>query len=143
MEPKDSIIRMLQALEIHNIYASKQYYKELCNLVKTDIKKFITDFTRDFIRKNLKEYKRYERLHTNANQNKRLDGNALFRYEYRNSSNLRCIYIIVDVNNTNATILLTAFNEDKNKRIGKNAYDFNIEKAIKIYEDIKTRRKRN
>lgn len=68
-------------------------------------------------------------------QNKRLDGNALFRYEYRNSSNLRCIYMVKNVNNINETYLLCAFNEDGSKKTGKNSYNFNIERAIKIYEE--------
>ena len=42
-----------------------------------------------------------------------------------------------DVNNKNITILLKAFNEEKGKTKGKNAYEFNIERAIKIYESIK------
>lgn len=99
------------------------------------MKKFIRDFTKNFIRINLKEYKKYERLKLTPSQNRRLDGNALFRYEYRNSSNLRCIYMVKNVKNTNETYLLCAFNEDGSRKIGKNSYNFNIERAIKIYEE--------
>ena len=41
------------------------------------------------------------------------------------------------MNNKKTTILLNAFNEEKGKTKGKNAYKFNIERAIKIYESIK------
>ena len=104
-------------------------------MVKTDVKKFIKDFAKNFMRSDLKKYKKYERLNTTPPQNKRLDGNALFRYEYRNSSNLRCIYMVIDVNNKNEVRLLCAFNEDGDKRRGKNSYDANIERAIRIYEE--------
>lgn len=67
----------------------------------------------------------------------KLDGNSLFRYEYRSNSNLRCIYLIEDENNTKITYLLNAFIEDDSKSNGKNTYNFNIERAIKIYQSIK------
>lgn len=134
MNIDDSLIEMFRLLEKHNVYASRQFMKDIKALVQTDIKKFIKDFTKNFIRTNLKEHKKYERLKTTPSQNKRLNGNALFRYEYRNTSNLRCIYMVVNVNNINETRLLCAFNEDGNKHSGKNTYDFNIERAIRIYE---------
>lgn len=135
MGTDDWFLKMFQVLEEHGVYASKQFFDDIKSLVKTDIKKFIKDFTKNFTRKDLKEYKKYERLKTTPSQNKRLDGNALFRYEYRNSSNLRCIYMVIDVNNNNETRLLCAFNEDGDKKTGKNSYNFNIERAIKIYEE--------
>lgn len=135
MGTDDWFLKMFQVLEEHGVYASKQFFDDIKSLVKTDIKKFIKDFTKNFTRKNLKENKKYERLKTTPKQNKRLDGNALFRYEYRNSSNLRCIYMVIDVNNNNETRLLCAFNEDGDKKTGKNSYNFNIERAIKIYEE--------
>lgn len=135
MNTDDSLLKMFKILEEHGVYASEQFFDDIRSLVKTDIKKFIRDFTRNFMRSNLKDYKKFERLKTSASQNKRLNGNALFRYEYRNSSNLRCIYMVKDVNNNKETLLLCAFNEDGNKRMGKNSYDFNIERAIKIYEE--------
>lgn len=135
MNTEDSLLKMFQLLEKHGVYASEQFFDDIKSLVKTDVKKFIKDFTKNFTRSNLKEYKKYERLSTTSSQNKRLDGNALFRYEYRNSSNLRCIYMVMNVNNSNETHLLCAFNEDGDKRKGKNSYEANIERAIRIYEE--------
>lgn len=43
--------------------------------------------------------------------------------------------MVIDVNNNNETRLLCAFNEDGDKKTGKNSYNFNIERAIKIYEE--------
>lgn len=137
MNAKDGFNKMFLLLEMHDVYATKQFEKDICSLVKTDVQKFIKDFTRDFSRNSLKEYKKYERLKLTPNQNKELDGNALFRYEYRNSSNLRCIYMMIDENNSNKTFLLNAFNEDNSKSGGKNSYNFNIERAIKTYQSIK------
>ena len=62
---------------------------------------------------------------------KKLKGKSLYRYEYRNDSNLRCIYLLED--EYNKITLLKAFNEDKGKTKGKGSYDFNIEQAIEIY----------
>lgn len=135
MNTDDSLLEMFRVLQEHRVYASKQFFNDIRDLVRTDIKKFIRDFTKNFIRINLKEYKKYERLKLTPSQNKRLDGNALFRYEYRNSSNLRCIYMVKNVNNTNETYLLCAFNEDGSKKTGRTSYNFNIERAIKIYEE--------
>ena len=131
----DFLLKMFQILEEHNVYATQDFFDDIKKLVKTDVKKFISDFTKDFIRSDLKEYKRYERLGVTDKQNKRLDGNALFRYEYRNNSNLRCIYMVKDENNKNKTFLLCAFNEDGHKNKGKNSYKENIERAIRIYEE--------
>lgn len=122
----------------YSVFASPQFYKDICDLVKTDKKKFIRDFLRDFSRINLKDKKRYERLRLNSKQTKDMDGKSLFRYEYRNSSNLRCIYMIEDENNR-SVILLNAFNEDSNKHKGKNSYDFNITRAINTYNKLKER----
>lgn len=137
MDANDAFTRMFQVLKLHGVYASAQFRKDIEDLVKTDIIKFIDDFTKAFSRINLKEQNKYERLSIRPEQKKKLDGNSLFRYEYRNTSNLRCIYITRDVNNSNKTILLNAFNEVKGKTKGKNSYRFNIERAIKTYENLK------
>ncbi len=134
MDAENSLLIMFRELAKHDVLASEQFFDDIKRLVKTDINKFIEVFTRDLMRSNLKEYKKYERLKLTKAQNKRLNGNALFRYEYRNNSNLRCIYMVRNVNNDNETYLLCAFNEDGGKKIGKNSYNFNIERAIKIYE---------
>ena len=137
MNVQDGLDKMLSLLEIHDVYATPEFVKDISSLVKNNIGKFIEDFARDMIRNNLKDYKRYERLKLTKTQRERLDGNSLFRYEYRNSSNLRCIYFIKDENTNRKTFLLNAFNEDQNKSKGKNSYNFNIERAIKIYQSIK------
>ena len=134
MNTNDSLLKMFQILETHNVYASEQFFDDIRKLVKTDLEKFIRDFVRNFTRINLKDLKKYERLSISKKQKLRLEGNSLFRYEYRNSTNLRCIYMVLNVNNTNETHLLCAFNEDGNKHSGKNSYDLNIERAIRIYE---------
>ena len=134
MDTNDSLLKMFQILETHNVYASEQFFDDIRKLVKTDLEKFIRDFVRNFTRVDLKDLKKYERLSISKKQKLRLDGNSLFRYEYRNSTNLRCIYMVKNVNNINETYLLCAFNEDGNRSKGKNSYKDNIERAIKIYE---------
>lgn len=134
MDTNDSLLKMFQILETHNVYASEQFFDDIKKLVKTDLEKFIRDFVRNFTRLDLKNLKKYERLSISKKQKLRLDGNSLFRYEYRNSTNLRCIYMVKNVNNINETYLLCAFNEDGNRSKGKNSYKDNIERAIKIYE---------
>ena len=134
MDAENSLLIMFRELSKHDVQASEQFFDDIKRLVKTDINKFIEAFTRDLMRSNLKEYKKYERLKLTKAQNKRLNGNALFRYEYRNNSNLRCIYMVRNVNNDNETYLLCAFNEDGGQKTGQNSYNFNIERAIKIYE---------
>ena len=131
MNSNDNLLAMLEVLKLHGVNYTEQFYKDICKLVKTDVNKFIKDFSRDFSRMSYKKHNRYEELSLNSDQKKRIDGKSLYRYEYRNSSNLRCIYIIEDEYN-NIT-LLKAFNEDKGKIKGKGSYNFNIEQAIKIY----------
>lgn len=131
MNANDNILAMLEVLKLHGVSYTEQFYKDICKLVKTNVNKFIQDFSRDFSRMNYKKHNRYEELSLTSKQRKRLGGKSLYRYEYRNSSNLRCIYIIKDEYN-NIT-LLKAFNEDKGKSKGKGSYNFNIEQAIDIY----------
>lgn len=59
----------------------------------------------------------------------------MLRYEYRYSSNLKCIFIVKKVNN-NEVILLCAFNEDGDKQKGNDSYKTNIKRAIRIFERI-------
>ena len=137
MGAKENFDQLFLLLSMHNVFVTESFKKDIQNLVKTNIKKFIKDFYRDMSRNNLKDYKKYERLKLTPSQSKRLDENSLFRYEYRSNSNLRCIYLIEDENNTKITYLLNAFIEDDSKSNGKNTYNFNIERAIKIYQSIK------
>lgn len=87
-DSNEDFLAMFQVLETHNVYATNQFYKEICGLVKTEKNKFIKDFLRDFSRINLKEYKKYERLKLTPAQSKRMDGKSLFRYEYRKENKL-------------------------------------------------------
>lgn len=132
MSANDDILYMLNILrEKHNINYTDQFYKDICKLVKTNVNKFIESFSRDFSRINYKKHNRYEKLRLTPKQIKKLKGKSLYRYEYRNDSNLRCIYLLED--EYNKITLLKAFNEDKGKTKGKGSYDFNIEQAIEIY----------
>lgn len=137
MSAKDDLEKMYRLLETHNVYATPEFKRDILKLVKTDINKFISNFYQCFSRVNLADYKKYERLSVTNKQNIKLDGNALFRFEYRNTSNLRCIYIMQNENNIKETILLCAFNEDASKEKGKDTYNDNIKKAIKIYQTYK------
>lgn len=137
MKNENSIIEMLRLLKYNNVYATTDFEKDLVKLVNNDINKFIKNFYKDMIRNNLKDYNRYEMLNLNKKQREKLDGNNLYRYEYRKNSNLRCIYLIENENNTNKLILICAFNEDGDKTKGKNSYNNNINRAIRIYLSIK------
>lgn len=137
MKPEDSIIRMLQALEDRNIRATNEFEKDIVRLVNSDVKDFIRRFYKEITRADLILLKKYERLKLNHIQNEKMNGNSLFRYEYRKTSNLRCIYVIKNEESSYQNIiLLCAFNEDAGKVKGKGAYNFNIERAIKIYQDL-------
>lgn len=56
----------------------------------------------------------------------------MWRYEYRNTSNLRCIFILETDNNNSNPILICAFNEDGDKGKGENSYEHNIKRAMEI-----------
>lgn len=128
MTKNEKLLRMFQVLEKNNIYCSNSCYKDINKIVTTNINTFIEKFSTDFLRKKFEQYNRFEKL--NDKQKNALNGNSLYRYEYRENSNFRCIYIIEEGENI---ILLSAFNEDGNKKAGKNSYNDNIEKAINIY----------
>ncbi len=130
MTKNEKLLRMFQVLEKNNIYCSNSCYKDINKIVTTNINTFIEKFSTDFLRKKFEQYNRFEKLKLNDKQKNALNGNSLYRYEYRENSNFRCIYIIEEGENI---ILLSAFNEDGNKKAGKNSYNDNIEKAINIY----------
>ncbi len=133
MNYENAIIEMLKSLKVNNIYATKEFEKDITKLVLSNIKRFVRNFYRDIRRKNFEEYNRYERLNLDKSQKELLKEKALYRYEYRENSNLKCIYIIDNENNTDKTLLLCAFNEDGDKIKGKNSYKDNINRAIRIY----------
>ena len=136
MSNENDIVEMLRLLKINNIYSTKEFERDLVKLVSTNVKKFIKNFTRDIIRKDFEQFNRFEKLKLTKKQRENLNGNDLYRYEYRNDSNLRCIYVINNDNNNKEIILLSAFNEDGNKDNGKNSYKDNIDRAIRIYLNI-------
>lgn len=137
MNNEAAIKRLLKELQRNGILSTKQIEKDFQKLINTDLEKFVEVFYRDFIRKEFEDYNKYEKLkHLTKQQRKRLNGNILRRYEYRNTSNLRCIFIICIENNNNIPILLCAFNEDGNKKSGKNSYKKNIDRAVDIFEKI-------
>lgn len=138
MSNENEIETMLKLLTINNIYSTEEFKKDLLKLVNTNVKKFVKNFYRDIRRRNIEQYNRFEKLKLTKKQKEILEGNDLYRYEYRNDSNLRCIYIINNDNNSNdnKTILLNAFNEDGDKFKGKKSYKDNIDRAIRIYLNI-------
>ena len=136
MNQENSIIEMLKLLSINNIYSSTEFEKDLVKLVNSNVKRFIKLFSRDLIRRNFEDFNRFEILNLDRKQRTKINGNNLYRYEYRNTSNLRCIYTIINENNIDKIFLLCAFNEDGDKTKGKKSYKDNIERAIRIYLNI-------
>ena len=136
MSNENDIVEMLRLLKINNIYSTKEFERDLVKLVSTNVKKFVKTFYRDIRKKNFEDFNRFEKLKLTRKQRELLNGNDLYRYEYRNDSNLRCIYVINNDNNNKEIILLSAFNEDGNKDKGKNSYKDNIDRAIRIYLNI-------
>lgn len=136
MSQENLIIEMLKLLSINNIYSSTEFEKDLVKLVNSNVKRFIKLFSRDLIRRNFEDFNRFEILNLDRKQCTKINGNNLYRYEYRNTSNLRCIYTIINENNIDKIFLLCAFNEDGDKTKGKKSYKDNIERAIRIYLNI-------
>ncbi len=136
MSQENLIIEMLKLLSINNIYSSTEFEKDLVKLVNSNVKRFIKLFSRDLIRRNFEDFNRFEILNLDRKQRTKINGNNLYRYEYRNTSNLRCIYTIINENNIDKIFLLCAFNEDGDKTKGKKSYKDNIERAIRIYLNI-------
>lgn len=136
MNNKEAIIEMLKLLARNYIFATNSFKRDITKLVTTNVEKFVKIFARDIRRKNFDDYNKYELLNLSPKQKKKIDGKKLYRYEYRENSNLKCIYTIEDENNIKRVILLCAFNEDGDKKKGKNSYNDNINRAIGIYLNI-------
>ncbi|MCI9275548.1 MAG: hypothetical protein HFJ24_06250, partial [Clostridia bacterium] len=131
MDIEASIDRLLQQLKKHGIESTKEFRRDIKSLVTSDLENFTKVFFKDFIRKDFENYNRFEKLRNLTHkQKKRLKGNILRRYEYRNTSNLRCIFIIHNDNNKSIPIILCAFNENGDKKKGKQSYNKNIDRAI-------------
>ena len=137
MDIEASIDRLLQQLKKHGIESTKEFRRDIKSLVTSDLENFTKVIFKDFIRKDFENYNRFEKLRNLTHkQKKRLKGNILRRYEYRNTSNLRCIFIIHNDNNKSIPIILCAFNENGDKKKGKQSYNKNIDRAIDIFERV-------
>ena len=136
MENEDAIKRLLQELNRRGIKSTKEVMKDFQKLIGSDINNFVKVFFRDFVRKDFNNYNKFEKLKLTKKQRKRLESNLLRRYEYRNTSNLRCIFIVLNDENGDVPILLCAFNEDGDKKTGRMSYNKNIDRAIDIFERV-------
>ena len=114
---------------------SYDFIKDIRKLVKSNVDKFSIDFYRSMTRTGFC-LNRFEKLKLKPYQRKQLKGYNLWRYEYRDESNLRCLFILTTNCFDGKPILLCAFNEIKGKIKGANSYNDNIERAIRIFEDI-------
>lgn len=132
MGKNDEILRLLQYLQNEGIRVTKEFVKDIQKLIQTDIADFASQFFKDFARKDFENYNRFEKLKLTKQQRLDIQGNILWRYEYRNTSNFRCIFIVEKEKNTNNPILLCAFNENGGKKQGENSYNHNITRAIDI-----------
>lgn len=126
------ILRLIQYLQNEGIFATEEFVKDLQKLIQTDVEKFVAQFFKDFSRKDFENYNRFEKLKLTKKQKQILEGNILWRYEYRNASNFRCIFIVQRDNNTNIPILLCAFNENGGKKRSDGSYNHNIKRALDI-----------
>lgn len=136
MEKNIEILRLLQYLQNEGIMATKNFVKDIQKLVQTDVESFASQFYKDFVRKDFENYNRFEKLKLTKQEKAEIDGNILWRYEYRNTSNFRCIFIVEKDNNDNIPILLCAFRENGQKKKGLDSYSHNIKRAIKIIKKI-------
>lgn len=117
MGKTDEIVRLLQFLQNEGIRVTEEFANDLKKLVQTNITKFAKCLYNDFARMDFHNYNRFEKLSLTKKQKVRLGGNVLWRYEYRDFSNLRCIFVVInEYTTTNMPILLCAFNEDGKKK---------------------------
>lgn len=136
MEKSNEILRLLQYLQNEGIRVTDDFVKDIQRLIQTNVENFAAQFYKDFARKDFEKYNRFEKLKLTQKQKAMIDGNILWRYEYRNTSNFRCIFILEKAHNSNNPILLCAFNEDGGKKKGNDSYSRNIKRAIKIIKKI-------
>ena len=136
MEKDNEILRLLQYLQNEGIRVTDDFVRDIQKLIQTDMETFASQFFKDFARKDFKNYNRFKKLKLTKQQKLMIDGNILWRYEYRNTSNFRCIFILEKAHNCNSPILLCAFNEDETKKKGNDSYAYNIERAIEIIKRI-------
>ena len=136
MRKNSQILRLLQYLQNEGIRVTPDFARDIQKLVQTDVEAFAIQFFKDFARKDFENYNRFEKLKLTRQQKSMIDGNTLWRYEYRNTSNFRCIFIIEKTHNSDMIILLCAFNENGGKDKGDNSYSHNIKRAIDIIKKI-------
>ena len=132
MGKNSEILRLMQYLQNEGIQMTVDFVKDVQKLVQTDVETFASQFFKDFSRKDFENYNRFEKLKLTKQQKASIDGNILWRYEYRNTSNFRCIFIVEKAHNSNIPILICAFNENGGKKRGDNSYNHNIKRAIDI-----------
>ena len=136
MDKSYEILRLLQYLQNEGIRVTDDFVKDIQKLIQTDVEIFASQFFKDFARKDFEKYNRFEKLKLTKQQKEIIDGKTLWRYEYRNTSNFRCIFILEKAHNESSPILLCAFNENGGKQKGNNSYDHNIKRAIQIMKKI-------
>lgn len=127
---------MLEELRKHGIISTNELKKDLVKLVTSNKRKFKQIFYHDMLRSNTEEIEQFNRFELlnrlSRKQRKKLKGIKLWRWEYRENSNFKCIFAVTTVNNSNISILLCAFNEDWDKKKGNDNYEENINRAISI-----------
>ncbi len=131
----DKLNELIIRLSKNGILMSDAFNKDLHKLVTSNVDDFIENFYKYITRTNF-DYNKFECLGLTAKQRKQLSGYHLYRYEYRKESNFRCLYILSTTDSNDMTILLCAFNEIEGKAKGPNSYSSNIERAIRIFEDL-------
>lgn len=136
MKKEDAILRLLQYLQNEGILVTNDFVKDLNKLIQADVEKFASQFYNDFARKDFENYNRFEKLKLTQQQKNAINGNILWRYEYRNTSNFRCIFILEKDHNNIIPILLCAFIENGKKNKGSDSYSHNINRAINIIKKL-------
>ena len=87
MGKDDDIIQMLRDLQADGIFSTKEFYKDLVILLDSgEVKRdFIENFPKDMKILDINAYNKFELLNRKLTEYQRriLDGNSLYRYEYR------------------------------------------------------------
>lgn len=120
-------------LQTKQIYFLDECYKSISQLIKSNFDSFANAILAAFTRKNFHKYNCFEKLHLSQKQKSKLEGNVLWRWEYRKEANLRIIFIIDEEFDTSNVVLLHAFIENSSKINGKDSYKKGIETAIENY----------
>ena len=134
MGKEQQFYRLFQYLQDAGIRVTHEFVKDIESLVQSNTEKFAKQIYADFSRKEFEKYNRFEKLTLSSEEKNKIKGNDLWRYEYRYTSNLRCIFIIKSDNNIDIPIIICAFNENGHRKKGKESYKDNIKRAINIIE---------